>query len=246
MHPRTQKGRSCFAYRVHDFLMIDSIQIDEASPPVADLDYSGFFVHEDAGTDREMAERRRDFSRLINTQHDLWHFTTSARSAGNVLQIELSPHEQKSPVVGDMAFEKLRSWFQGELQMTSKIAAEIANRAINVLSVSPAFEFLTQHGLPQPGLPARYVLMVSRSGQVRVAWYAYVTDEPTPGATSSPFVVKLLSTDLAAERGTCTSTKYSYTLTRTTFTELDEYMTQHRSLMLEGVDGVSWEAYIRA
>ncbi len=46
-------------------------------------------------------------------------------------------------------------------------------------------------------LQVKYLLLISGSGQVRVAWYAFVTDKPAPGATAGPFVVKLVTEDVS-------------------------------------------------
>lgn len=205
----------------------------------------GSFEHEDPANEEAIAERRRDFARILTAKRDLWHFTKSTRSAGQQLPIELSADEKILPEAGNIAYDRLRSWLQGQLQKSPEAVDHIANRIIYFISVSPGFEFMMKHRVPPMSLPAKYVLMISSSGQVRTAWYAFVTDKPTPGITSSPFIVRIVSEDLAAERGARTHLESSYTVTVSREKDLNKFISKHQSLIVSGIDKDAWDAYVR-
>ena len=48
----------------------------------------------------------------------------------------------------------------------------------------------------------KFVLAISNKGEVRVGWYAFITDVmPQPNMTSGPYVVKLISQNLNTVEG---------------------------------------------
>merc|ERR1712107_532027 len=148
--------------------------------------------------------RERDFARIVANKRDLWTLTEFVRNAGVVLGLDIPPdlHDGVKPCL-----QKFKYWLQQELGripgaidlgMTSRWP--VFDRLVHLISVSPGFEFIMGKKVQPNLLQPKYVLMISRSGQVRIAWYAYVQDKIMPGATAGPFVVKLVSEDLNAER----------------------------------------------
>merc|ERR1712008_257436 len=176
-----------------------------------------------------------------------WHFTKSSCCAGAaaVLPIELSAEEKTSNDAGDFAYEKLKTWLEAQLPKATNIDT-IASRAVYAISVSPGFEFMMKHRVPPMSLPAKYALMVSKLGQVRVVWYAFITDKPQPGMSSSPWVAKLVSEDLAADRGGRTHVEYTYTAKETNEKQLDKIISKHVPLISKGINKDDWDAYVKA
>ncbi|OLP92774.1 (DL)-glycerol-3-phosphatase 1 [Symbiodinium microadriaticum] len=163
----------------------------------------GSFEHEDPANAQSMSERRRDFCRIVATKRDLWVFTVEERQAGRFLPIDFPPG--MSPETGDPAaekvcYQKLKWWLQQELGripgaidlgMTSQWA--VVDRIMYFISASPGFDFVMQHKVPPRILQPKYLVLISKGGQVRVAWFAFVSNNPEPGATSGPFVVADIS-----------------------------------------------------
>merc|ERR1712226_388712 len=81
-----------------------------------------------------------------------------------------------------------------------------------------------------------------KSGQVRVAWFAFITDKVVPGATSGPFVAKLVTEDLNASRDR-TYTKFSYTTRQTRVDDMEKYVAGQATHILGGVDTDDWEPF---
>lgn len=216
------------------------------------LSARGAFNHEDPASKDAIAERKRDFSRIVGTRRDIWVFTADARKPGTVMPVELQQAGNMEDL-GRVAYEKLKFWLQGELGkipgaidlgMTSQWP--VVDRVINFISVTPGFDFLMQHKVPPMILQAKYVLMISKTGQVRAAWYAFATDKPAPGATSGPFIVKLTSEDLNGDRGGLTYGQHSYTAKATRETDMEKVIAAHLPLITKGIDSDAWDAYLKA
>ncbi|CAE7421552.1 Dnajc2 [Symbiodinium necroappetens] len=151
----------------------------------------GSFEHEDPANAQSMSERRRDFCRIVATKRDLWVFTVEERQAGRFLPIDFPPG--MSPETGDPAaekvcYQKLKWWLQQELGripgaidlgMTSQWA--VVDRIMYFISASPGFDFVMQHKVPPRILQPKYLVLISKGGQVRVAWFAFVSNNPEPG-----------------------------------------------------------------
>lgn len=214
----------------------------------------GSFVHEDPANNEAIAERWRDFSRIVATKRDIWIFTHSQRKPGIALPVDLPTQgNSQSQDTGKVAYQKLKFFLQGELGkiegaidlgMTSQWP--VVDRVVYFTSASPGFDFLMQNRVPPMVLQAKFLIMVSKTGQVRAAWYAFVTHKPMPGATSGPFVVKLVSEDMKAERGSRTHTEFTYTATATRETDMERIISKHVPLIMKGVDKDTWDAYLRA
>merc|ERR1712139_764053 len=97
-----------------------------------------------------------------------------------------------------------------------------------------------RHQVPPMTFQAKYVLMISKTGQVRCAWYAFITDQPKPGATSGPFVAKLVSEDFSAERGDRTYAIAQYSVKETRATNMEQVIAAHIPLILKGIDTDAW------
>jgi len=72
----------------------------------------------------------------------------------------------------------------------------LSKRVAEFLSVTPAISFVLAHGVPPQILQAKYLLVVGKSGDVRVLWHGFISDKVMPGAVAGPFLLRLLSPDL--------------------------------------------------
>jgi len=214
----------------------------------------GSFNHEDPANKEAIAERKRDFARIVATKRDIWIFTDSSRSPGAVLPVELpSSGSSDTEDTAKISYQKLKFWLQGELGkipgavdlgLTSQWP--VVDRLVYFISATPGFDFVMQHKVPPMHLQAKYVIMISKTGQVRAAWYAFVTDKVTPGATAGPFVVKLVSEDLNAERGGRTYSEFTYTANATRETDMEKVIAKHLPVIVKGIETDNWGPFLQA
>lgn len=232
-------------------LIVVACTVNVYSKPLpGSLCREGTFQSEDPVGKDSVHERERDFSRIVNTQRDLWMFTAALQTPGNVFG---------SDVLGGIVDEtncqnRLKWWLQQELGripgaidlgLTSQW--QVVDRIIYFISATPSFNFVMSHRVLPMLLQAKFLLLVSASGQVRVAWYAFASDVATPGATSGPYVIKLVSENLQAERETGrTHTEFCYTATATGVKDMEIYIGKHVSLIKRGIANDEWAPYLKA
>lgn len=206
------------------------------------------FEHEDPVKADDIEERKRDFSRIVATRQDIWILTAVNRKPGVSLLLDLPANAEHN-----LAYTKFKFWLQGELGnipgavdlgLTSRWP--VLDRSINFISVSPGFEFMMRHQIPPMTFQAKYLLMISKTGQVRCAWYAFITDKPKPGSTSGPFVAKLVSEDLNADRGSRTYTVAHYTAKESPSTDMNKIIASHLPLIMKGIDSDVWDPFLKA
>mmetsp|Transcript_58468 Transcript_58468/g.148203 ORF Transcript_58468/g.148203 Transcript_58468/m.148203 type:complete len:313 (+) Transcript_58468:438-1376(+) len=217
---------------------------------------SGTFKLEDPdpADNQAIAERRRDFTRILSTNRDIWIFTHASRSPGAVLPVDAPSGSFAATEEGaDRSYSHFKTWLEGEMAalpgwLDQGQIPQLVDRLMFFISATPGFDFKMHHEIPAVDLQAKYVIMVSKTGQVRAAWYAFVTDKVTPGATSGPFVVKLVTGDLAqlAGRGGIAPDDCTYTTSATRETDLGRIISEHAELISTGVDTDDWQPYLRA
>lgn len=212
------------------------------------LQPQGEFIHEDPANPSSVQERRRDFSRILATKRDLTMFTTSCRKVGTLIpSTEDSPSEQA-------AYQQLKFWLQSELakipgavDLATTSSWPIVDRVVNFMSVSPGFDFVLQYKVKPMIMQQKYVVMVSKSGQVRCAWYAFATDIVRPGMTSGPFVLKLVTEDLLeARQKDVTHTVHHYSAAATSCKDMEKIIASHLPKMMKGIDADNWDLYLKA
>lgn len=215
----------------------------------------GYFETEDPANLDAIKERERDFFRIAGTKRDLWIFTDSSRKPGTVLPVDgAAGGSSGADAEIKPCLQRFKFWLQGELGkipgaidlgMTSKWP--VFDRLVYLTSVTPGFEFVMRHQVPPMLLQSKYVVMISKSGQVRLAWYAFMTDKPQPGSTAGPFVGKIVSEDLNAERERDRShTVFRYTVTPTREKDMDKFIAGQTSLIMKGIDEDVWEPFLSA
>jgi len=74
-----------------------------------------------------------------------------------------------------------------------------------------------------------------------------VTDNPKPGATSGPFVVKLVSEDLkSSAREERTFSKFTYTAKVGGGDDMEKYISKQAAKLMRGIDHDDWDAFEKA
>eukprot|EP00440_Ansanella_granifera_P013780 gb/GFBE01014972.1/.p1 GENE.gb/GFBE01014972.1/~~gb/GFBE01014972.1/.p1 ORF type:complete len:262 (+),score=61.95 gb/GFBE01014972.1/:1-786(+) len=221
------------------------------------LKAKGSFEHEDPANPDSVAERRRDFCRIAATKRDIWVFTSDSRQP-SVLPVEfppgMGPDAADTSGAEKVSYQKLKWWLQQELGkipgavdlgMTSQWP--VVDRVLYFTSVSPGFDFVMSHKVPPMLFQTKYLIMVSKSGQVRVAWFSFVTDKVTPGATAGPFVVKLFSEDLkASSRDDRTFSKFTYTAKPAAGKDMEKIISGLLPAIMKGINEDKWDAFERA
>eukprot|EP00445_Apocalathium_hangoei_P017435 CAMPEP_0203898134 /NCGR_PEP_ID=MMETSP0359-20131031/40705_1 /ASSEMBLY_ACC=CAM_ASM_000338 /TAXON_ID=268821 /ORGANISM="Scrippsiella Hangoei, Strain SHTV-5" /LENGTH=261 /DNA_ID=CAMNT_0050821151 /DNA_START=45 /DNA_END=830 /DNA_ORIENTATION=- len=211
----------------------------------------GTFESEDPMSKDAIDERKRDFSRIVATRRDLWIWTDSERRPGTVIPIEPADGVAAEQV-GQVCYNRLKFWLQGELgkipgavDLGATSQWQVVDRVVYFISASPGFDFVMRHKVHPMLLQCKFMIFVSKSAQVRVAWYAFATDKIVPGSTSGPFVIKLVSEDLRAERGSRSHAEFRYTATQTSERDMEQLISKHKGLIARGIDSDDWEPYLK-
>mmetsp|Transcript_51146 Transcript_51146/g.121554 ORF Transcript_51146/g.121554 Transcript_51146/m.121554 type:complete len:253 (+) Transcript_51146:88-846(+) len=204
----------------------------------------GTFEHEDPTREEDIEERKRDFSRIAATQRDLWIFSPTQLEAQVTLPTPPSGGDVVAEEAVERAVSKLKEWLESNLKGVEDTSA-LMGRVLATLSVTPGFDFVMRHKVPPMIMQGKYILMVSRKGQVRLAWYAFVTDSPKPNAVAGPFIVKMVSEDLAsAERSKRSYTQYHYTARSTSSEDMNKVVSRHLKHIVTGIECDSWEPFL--
>eukprot|EP00933_Yihiella_yeosuensis_P041734 TRINITY_DN36133_c6_g1_i1.p1 TRINITY_DN36133_c6_g1~~TRINITY_DN36133_c6_g1_i1.p1 ORF type:complete len:184 (+),score=28.80 TRINITY_DN36133_c6_g1_i1:82-552(+) len=152
-----------------------------------------------------------------------------------------------------VAVNKLKFWLQMELGRTpgamdlgATSQMSMVDRVVQAISVSPGFDFAMRHAVPPMIMQAKFLLIVSKSGQVRVLWAAFVTDKVVPGLTAGPFVVKLVSEDLKAERDSRTYTQWKYTAKAARSADIEKILQGYVPHIIKGITSDKWDALEQA
>eukprot|EP00931_Biecheleriopsis_adriatica_P096989 TRINITY_DN70740_c0_g1_i1.p1 TRINITY_DN70740_c0_g1~~TRINITY_DN70740_c0_g1_i1.p1 ORF type:complete len:263 (-),score=50.74 TRINITY_DN70740_c0_g1_i1:14-802(-) len=212
----------------------------------------GTFEVEDPANDEMLAERGRDFTRIASSKQDIWIFTDVQREARKILPLDITTGGDVTEEMVKASVAKLRSWLHNEFYRIPGAADldldVLVSRVVALLSVTPGFDWVMRHGVPPMLLQTKYLLMISRSGQVRVAWFAFICDKPVPGAKAGSHVAKLVSEDLNTKRQPKTRTYavLQYTAKSTSEVDMDKIIAKQVPLILRGVDKDDWTPFVQA
>eukprot|EP00927_Polykrikos_kofoidii_P001303 TRINITY_DN10471_c0_g1_i1.p1 TRINITY_DN10471_c0_g1~~TRINITY_DN10471_c0_g1_i1.p1 ORF type:complete len:252 (+),score=41.65 TRINITY_DN10471_c0_g1_i1:71-826(+) len=180
-------------------------------------------------------ERKRDFSRIAQTNSGLLVVTPasgdpkpwtcrSAAAAGT---------DSDTP---DAVFEEFSEWLLQELMASASgcpMTEGLASRIVASVAVGETIGFAMAHKV-QPFFPqSKFVLVLSRTGEARVLWLAFATDQPKPNMKHTPYIVKLVTDNLncskvAAEAAT-KGVAMEYCGVHTSATDLDEYLRRRQA-----------------
>lgn len=142
-------------------------------------------------------ERKRDFARVVAPSAKAGLYVVTA-SLGTPTPWCSSLERLKGNVnkeVSDAVFKEFSDWLQNEL-MSSNASEGLAKRVVALVSASEGFTFAMQQEVPPLFPQSKFVLVLSRTGVVRVLWLAFAAQEVMPNMTSTPFILKLLAQDV--------------------------------------------------
>eukprot|EP00466_Bigelowiella_natans_P006127 jgi/Bigna1/145173/aug1.96_g19881 len=163
---------------------------NEASWPFKKLKQNGCFNYTWAARSTAVFEERKsDSCRLAGTS-DLLVATPGAPTPEVWKKIILTTaHSAKSDDETEgrptKMFQTLEAWLRLEIKTAGgDPTAALSKHVAEFLSVTPAISFVLAHGIPPQILQAKYILVVGKSGDVRVLWYGFITDKVMPGAVA--------------------------------------------------------------
>merc|ERR1712039_24631 len=102
----------------------------------------------------------------------------------------------------------LQKWLEGVVKTTKKQSIEegLVERCVANVAVSNGIDFAMQNQFPMMMKQPAFVLVVSATGEVRVVWHSFITDEATlksnPSMKAGPYLVKMLTGDLNSSSAT--------------------------------------------
>eukprot|EP00470_Lotharella_oceanica_P006057 CAMPEP_0170178362 /NCGR_PEP_ID=MMETSP0040_2-20121228/11834_1 /TAXON_ID=641309 /ORGANISM="Lotharella oceanica, Strain CCMP622" /LENGTH=252 /DNA_ID=CAMNT_0010421395 /DNA_START=151 /DNA_END=909 /DNA_ORIENTATION=+ len=215
---------------------------DDTTWPFPKLKDHGIFPYSQA-EQSALDERKSDFCRIAWTMTDLLVATPEApipevwKYPGFGKKKE-SAHKEEA----EQMFQNLDKWVRDEIKQVDGDTSEgLAARMVELLSVSPAITFAIENKIPLQILQAKYMVTVSRSAQVRILWYAFITDKVKSGAKSGPFVLKLLSHDLNRAEA---DSSLIYTARRTRETQMCAITAKATDAIRSAILKDEWEALV--
>lgn len=194
-------------------------------------------------TGADLDERKRDFARIVSQKGGLVVVTSGSN--------KLDSWESRAKLRGDCGKEKVDEifsefgrWLPNMVPGDAKIGAErLADRVVANVAVSEGFSFAMKSGFPPMFPQSKYVLMIEKTGEVRVLWVAFCTASASPNLTSTPWILKLLTDDLNGEevvkRGKVDGIEMKYAVQRAPCSSLDTFLTTEMIHVLSGatIDG---------
>jgi len=142
-----------------------------------------------------------------------------------------------SKEIADSVFDEFAAWLRSEIQCASEPdQTSLAKRCVAIIAATEGFNFALSHDFPPMFPQSRFVLVVSCSLQVRVAWVAFATDEARPDLESTPFLLRLLTADLnstaAAADAAESGVEMEYAVATTSIEDIDRYIRERETASL--------------
>jgi len=218
----------------------ESVEDDDEGWPFPKLEPHGLFNYCWA-KEAELDERKSDFCRIAWTMTDLLVATPEAPlpevwKYPGFGKKEDSAHKEAA----ESMCKSLDNWLHEEVKLVgARTVPGLTERIVDLLSVSPAITFAIKHKIPLQILQARYMLLISKSAEIRVLWFAFITDKVKAGAKSGPFVLKLLSSNLNCEEN---EPVLIYSARRTKETQMCAIISKAAEQMQAGIRNDEWEA----
>lgn len=220
------------------------------------LPEQGVFNCEDPGLDYDdptsltetIKGRRRDFCRIVQARRDLWLLSETSRSLGALIPVDVADDFDGSDEAVATVYAEYKEWLQNTLKQIPGGTWESGNRGlgwpvidrvVHTVCVSPEYEFLRTYKVEPWAKQSKWVMMISKKGAVRIAWYAFITDKVKPGMQSGPFVVRMVTEDLNTDKKT-TWTEYFFKVRSTGRKDIKEVVAKDVKYLLEAVDTDDW------
>jgi len=207
-------------------LLISAIVLRKPRWPFKQLQRRGSFKSSGLPADGDaLEERKRDFARtkpgllvVTPTESDPCSWSSTLSNSGDVNKDKVNA-----------AFFELQAWLDTQLSaMRCPSRLQLAQRVVGMVSATEGFRFAMMHKVPPCFPQSKFVLVLGFGGQVRIMWIAFITDEPKPNLTSTPFILKVVSDDLNTEEALKNAEKHGvgmdYVAVPTKATDLEDYL----------------------
>lgn len=185
--------------------------------------------------------RKRDFTRMATGGRNIVFCTP--HDSPQVWQSSVKPGGQFTQETIDEVFNELKQWLDHEVRVNGncEINPGLAERVVGLLAVGEPYFWTRKFKIPNVFLQPKYIVIVSCTGEVRVAWYAFITDKIRPNMLSGPYAVKFISKDLN-EKGSqfFATTKLYYSVRPSTSTDMLQVIEDHYPAMSRAAVENNW------
>lgn len=200
---------------------------------------------------RALRERRRDFARLVAPGGQCSFLVVAPDDGPPAAWARLA---QSSGAAGfgteaaDAAVAELDAWLGAALGGTAP--SGLVDRCVALLGAGEGVALTMHYGLTPTLLQPHFLLAVSPSAQVRVAWFVYATDEVRPdmsvcgGDLSRRRLVRMLSSDLngeAAAEEASAGAWLRFQASRSEEREIAQLVARSTGVLRRAVDGGAWD-----
>jgi len=194
-------------------------------------------------------ERRRDFARLVAPDGPN-SFVVVAPGESPPVNWARQCNGPGSPEArdvtssaGDAAAADLTEWLTDALRSTDRpMHADLIDSCIALSSAGEGVSFAITYGLTPVLTQPHFVLFASPRGEVRIAWFVYVTDEIRPNAQSGRWLVVLLTEDLnKAELAKNKGVWLNFAVSATDEPEMAQILARNTAALRRAVDDGAWD-----
>jgi len=202
--------------------------------------------------DRRMLERRRDFARLAapGGQQALLVVAPEASAPASWSRREGADAGDMSPGVAEAAAADLGQWLEEALGSSPPgLRSGLEDRCVALLGVSEAISFALAQNLTPALSQPHFVLFASATGEVRVAWLAFATDQIQSGPGRGTCLVRLISEDLNglnAEESAKAGVWMDFIASAAEETDMSQLIARSTGLFRRATDSGDWQAVLRA
>lgn len=216
--------------------------------PFKVLERSGKFITGAIPTSgRGFDGRKRDFCRMATGGRNIIFCTPN--DTPQVWRSSVKPGGAFTQETIDTVFEELEKFLEYEVRTSAQaqITPGLAERVVGLLAVGEPYFWTRKFKVPNMFLQPKYIVVVSSTGEVRVAWYAFITDKIKPNMTSGPFWVKFISKDLN-EKGAqhFQTTKLFYSVRNNKETDMLQVVESHYSAISKAAVENNWNDWFMA
>jgi hypothetical protein len=199
-----------------------------------------------------MRERRRDFVRLVAPDSPPSFIVVAPGESppthwARQCVGELSARDVTASAA-DAAAADLIVWLTNALQGTDRSALSgLEDSCMALLSAGEGVSFAMTYGLTPVLTQPHFVLFVSPVGEVRIAWFVYVTDEVRPNAQSGRWLAVLLTEDLNSPQLVVGNGVWlRFAASATDEPEMAQILARNTAALRRAVDEDAWDLVLAA
>lgn len=147
-----------------------------------------------------LGERKRDFARTAgqNAKKPSLFAVTPTRSSLTPWSHTVQGDGSMSVEFVDSVFDEFERWLEQELGQ-HEATTGLAARCVSFISATEGFTFAMTNRVPPQFPQSKFVVVLTSTGEVRVAWVAMVNDRPVPNLEETPWIVKLVTGNLNSQ-----------------------------------------------